>query len=69
MGGPSTTSIPTAGVQPAPLDVYKKITVIRDKDDCVIYEDSQGRLQRISNLGEEALLAVSVDLFYSLIFP
>jgi hypothetical protein len=60
MGGPSSTPIPPSGSQPAPLDVYKKITVIRDKDDCVVYEDSQGRLQRISNLGEEALSAVSL---------
>lgn len=60
MGGSSaTTPVPPIGSQPAPLDVYKKITVIRDKDDCVVYEDSQGRLQRISNLGEEALSAVS----------
>jgi hypothetical protein len=60
MGGSSaTTPVPPTGSQPAPLDVYKKITVIRDKDDCVVYEDSQGRLQRISNLGEEALSAVS----------
>lgn len=60
MGGSSaTTPVPPLGSQPAPLDVYKKITLIRDKDDCVVYEDSQGRLQRISNLGEEALAAVS----------
>jgi hypothetical protein len=49
---------PSSGLQRAPLDIYKKITVIRERGDCVVYEDSQGRLQTISNLGDEALSAV-----------
>mmetsp|Transcript_13777 Transcript_13777/g.25953 ORF Transcript_13777/g.25953 Transcript_13777/m.25953 type:complete len:619 (+) Transcript_13777:191-2047(+) len=48
---------PATGLQRAPLDIYKKITVIREKGDSVVYEDSQGRLQTISNLGDEALSA------------
>jgi hypothetical protein len=49
---------PAAGLQRAPLDVYMKITVIRDKSDSVTFEDSQGKLQHIKDLGEEALSAV-----------
>lgn len=53
---------PAAGLQRAPLDVYKKITVIREKTDSVTFEDSQGQLQHIKDLGEEALSAVSTFL-------
>ena len=53
------TPPPTAGLQRAPLDVYKKVTVIREKGDSVSYEDSQGNQQTILELGEESLAAVS----------
>jgi hypothetical protein len=56
----SPTPPPTAGLlQRAPLDVHKKITVIRENGDSVSYEDSQGQLQTIQDLGEGALSAVS----------
>ena len=51
---------PTDGLQRAPLDVYKKIAVVRSADDSVTYEDSQGRIQRISGLGNEAISAVRI---------
>lgn len=56
----SPSPVPTTGLQRAPLDVYKKITVVREKGDSVVYEDSQGKLQTINDLGEEALSAVSL---------
>jgi len=54
----SPTPPPTAGLQRAPLDVYKKITVIRENGDSVSYEDSQGKRQTVQDLGEEALSAI-----------
>ena len=45
-------------IQRAPLDVYKKIRIIRNPNDSLEYEDSNGRLQRITDLGESALAAV-----------
>lgn len=56
-----TTPPPATGLKRAPLDVYKKITVIRDKSDSISYEDSQGKVQHIKDLGEEALSAVSTS--------
>ncbi len=53
-----TPAAPEDGLQRAPLDVYKKIAVVRCTEDSVVYEDSQGRLQRITDLGDEALSAV-----------
>ena len=52
-----TPAPPAPGLQRAPLDVYKKITVIRRPEDTVVYEDSHGRLQRITDLGDSALTA------------
>ena len=49
---------PPDGLQRAPLDIYKKIAVVRSVDDTVSYEDSQGRQQTISGLGNEAISAV-----------
>ena len=54
---------PAAGLQRAPLDVYKKITVIRKPEDTVVYEDSHGKLQRITDLGDSALTAVSCNSY------
>jgi len=59
VGSMTPTPPPTAGLQRAPLDVYKKVTVIREKGDSVSYEDSQGNQQTILELGEESLAAVS----------
>ena len=56
---PSPTP-PADGLQRAPLDIYKKIAVVRSADDTVTYEDSQGRQQTISGLGDEAISAVSL---------
>jgi len=44
-------------LQRAPLDVYKKITIIRNSTDSVVYEDSEGKMQRITDLGDAALAA------------
>ena len=60
MSPPSASS--TAGLKRAPLDVYKKVTIIRKQGDTVVYEDSQGRVQCITDLGDAALAAVR---FYS----
>lgn len=49
---------PSDGLQRAPLDIYKKIAIVRSTDDTVHYEDSQGRQQTISGLGDEAISAV-----------
>jgi hypothetical protein len=57
-----TPAPPAPGLQRAPLDVYKKITVIRRPEDTVVYEDSHGRLQRITDLGDSALTAVSLEV-------
>lgn len=54
---------PTPGLQRAPLDVYRKITVIRDKTDSVTFEDSSGEVQTVQDLGEEAFSAVSFGIF------
>mmetsp|Transcript_8492 Transcript_8492/g.9340 ORF Transcript_8492/g.9340 Transcript_8492/m.9340 type:complete len:636 (-) Transcript_8492:57-1964(-) len=53
----SPPAAPAATVQRAPLDVYKKIAVVRSSEDSVVYEDAQGKLQRITGLGDEALSA------------
>lgn len=53
---PSPT--PTDGLKRAPLDIYKKLAVVRSADDTILYEDSQGREQRITGLGGEAISAV-----------
>ncbi len=55
----SPSPAPTDGLQRAPLDTYKQLTVVRSKNDAVVYEDSQGRQQRITGLGDEAISAVS----------
>ena len=59
MSPPSTTPSTTPGLQRAPLDVYKKITIVRNSGDSVVYEDSNGNEQRISDLGNAALAVVS----------
>jgi len=56
----SPPTAPTGHVQRAPLDVYKKITIVRKSTDSVVYETSDGKLKRFSDLGEAALAAVSV---------
>jgi len=50
---------PSEGLQRAPLDTYKQIAVVRNANDTVVYQDSQGKLQRITGLGNEAISAVS----------
>lgn len=55
----SPSPAPIDGLQRAPLDTYKLLTVVRSKNDAVEYEDSQGRQQRITGLGDEAISAVS----------
>ena len=42
-----------------PLDVYKKIVIVRKPSDCVTYEDSEGKLQTITDLTDAATTAVS----------
>ena len=48
------------GLKRAPLDVYKKVAIVRKPGDTVVYEDSQGRVQCITDLGVAALAAVSL---------
>lgn len=55
MSPPSATE---DGLQRVPLDIYKKLAVVKSTDDTVVYEDSQGRQQRITGLGDEAITAV-----------
>jgi hypothetical protein len=43
---------PILGLKRAPIDVYKKVSVLRSSTDFVVYEDSEGRLQRINDLGQ-----------------
>lgn len=52
----------TDGLQRAPLDIYKQVAIVRSAEDTVLYEDSQGRQQRIT-LGDEALSAVRSFIF------
>jgi len=47
----------TTGLKRAPLDVYKKVTIIRKSGDTVAYEDSQGKVRLITDIGDAALTA------------
>lgn len=54
------------GLKRAPIDVYKKVSVLRSPTDFVVYEDSEGRLQRINDLGQSE--AVVVGYFCEFIY-
>ena len=50
---------PKAGlVARPPLDVNKKVAIIRKPTDGIVYEDVDGKLQRISDLGKAATTSV-----------
>lgn len=56
---PTAASAPTKPglVARPPLDAYKKVAIIRSKTDGISYEDAEGNIQRISDLGDAATTA------------
>jgi len=58
------TAAPVLGLKRAPIDVYKKLSVLRSSTDFVVYEDSEGKLQRINDLGTHSEEAEVCDKHY-----
>lgn len=45
----------------AALNVYKKVAIIRRPTDSLTYEDSDGNLKTVTDLGDAASSAVSIQ--------